>query len=140
MHPRNLTRLLCATAIAATLATTSCKQPTRAPLDQPFTLRVGEAARIANGDLDLFFRRVAADSRCPAGVQCVWAGEAVVALEGRILKAPPESFDVKLSADSPVPAVFDGYRIRLTKLDPYPAHGTTPDTTAYVATFIVQKR
>jgi hypothetical protein len=133
-------RFVAVAVSAAAFAATSCRKPLTVGLDQPFTLHVGQAARLAKSDLDLYFRRVAADSRCPRGVQCIQAGEAVAIMEGRILKAPPESFDVHLTSDSLADRVFDGYRIRMVDLDPYPVAGAPRDTSAYVGTFMVHKR
>jgi hypothetical protein len=122
--------------LAAWVAVPSCRKPYTASLGEPFELHVGQAARLAKSDLDLFFRRVASDSRCPTGAQCIWAGEAVVTLDGRILKAPPDSFDVRLDSER----LFDGYRIRLVGLDPHPVAGAAVDSTAYVGRFVVEKR
>jgi hypothetical protein len=44
--------------------------------DREFQLLVGESAQIAAGPT-ITFLTIERDSRCPANVQCVWAGEAV---------------------------------------------------------------
>src|SRR6185503_3198683 len=51
-------------------------QPSR-PLGQPFDLKAGASAVLAN-DLKLTFDRVRADSRCPLDAICIQAGEAIV--------------------------------------------------------------
>jgi hypothetical protein len=58
-----------------------------------FALSVGEEAEVATGT-KLRFDRIVSDSRCPAGVQCVWAGEVRIALS---LSAPGGSQSVELS-------------------------------------------
>ena len=131
--------------MGAALALASCRKPVVATVDQPFVLHVGQPARLAKSDLDLYFRRVVSDSRCPTGVQCVTAGDAVVTLEGRIMKGPVESFEVRLpggeaSQDSTLWKAYDGYRVRLMRLEPYPTAGVAKDTTAYVGTFVLEKR
>ena len=45
-----------------------------------FTLRPGQSARLAD-DSRLRYLRVVHDARCPPDVQCVWAGDAVVAFQ-----------------------------------------------------------
>jgi hypothetical protein len=114
-----------------------------ATLDKPVDLLVRHAATFQKSDLDLYFRRVVSDSRCPQGAQCVTAGEAVVTLEGRILKATPQSFEVRLpggdAPDSIIWTAFEGYRIRLVRLDPVPVAGVVADTNAYVGRFVVEK-
>jgi hypothetical protein len=52
----------------------------KASLGQEFKLPVGQTAAITGEDLKLKFDGVTADSRCPKGVQCIWAGEAKVQL------------------------------------------------------------
>jgi hypothetical protein len=42
----------------------------------PFSLPVGKTAVIKGKDFSIKFDSVTADSRCPTGVTCVWAGEA----------------------------------------------------------------
>jgi hypothetical protein len=123
----------------------SCRRPMKAPLHQPFDLHVGQGARFSKTDLELYFRRVAADSRCPRDAQCITAGEARVTFDGRINQGMPETFDAVLPAaagepDSTTFRAYDGYRIRLLKLEPYPVAGGAVDTTAYVATLVVEKR
>lgn len=129
-------------ALSSTLA--SCRKPIVASFGDPFELRVGEAATFPKSDLELRFRRVASDSRCPRNAQCITAGVAFVTLDGRLMKGPAESFDVQLSgADTPDTVLwtpYDGYRIQLVHLVPYPVAGARVDTTAYVATLVVGKR
>lgn len=127
------------------LPAAACRRPVSLPLDQPVDVRVDTPVRFRDSDLDLIFRRVASDSRCPKNVQCVSAGEAVIALEGRILKGPIEPFEAtvpgeRADTDTAKAAVYDGYRIWVVRLEPYPVAGATTDTTSYVATLIVRKR
>ncbi|CAN5556420.1 hypothetical protein BH23BAC4_BH23BAC4_11950 [soil metagenome] len=44
--------------------------------DQAFRLLVGETAQVVAGPT-ITFLTIERDSRCPANVQCVWAGEAI---------------------------------------------------------------
>ena len=125
------------------LVTASCRKPVAATLGQPVLLHVRQAVHFQESDLDLYFRRVVSDSRCPTGAECVTAGEAVVALDGRILKGPVETFEVRLPAGAPDSVAwraYDGYRIGLVKLEPSPSTDRAADTTAYVGTFLVEKR
>ena len=46
-------------------------------LGEEFSLKIGESAEIRGEDLEITFLEVLEDSRCPKGVQCVWAGRAV---------------------------------------------------------------
>ena len=126
------------------LAVVSCQTPETSSLGKPLDLRVAGAIEFQDSDLDLRFRRVLSDSRCPRGVQCITAGEAVVVLEGRIMKGASETFEVRLDGgetqDSTNGTAYDGYQIRLIKLEPYPVAGAVVDTSTYVGTFVVEKR
>lgn len=132
-------------ALAISLAIGACRKPVAASLGQPFTVHVHQAARVAKADVELFFRRVAADTRCPQGAQCISAGDVLATFEGRVMKGYPESFDLRLpggtaTTDSIVWTTWQGYRIRLLSLDPAPVAGTRVDTTAYVAQVLVEQR
>lgn len=54
-----------------------------ARLGEAFDVRVGQTAYIADTRLSIRVESVPEDSRCPRDVQCVWAGNARVALELR---------------------------------------------------------
>lgn len=130
--------------IVLALTAASCRAPVKAVLGTPVVLPVGQTATFGRSDLDLRFKRVASDSRCPTGATCVWAGEAAVTVEARILKGPVETFDIRMPAgnapDSAVWKPYDAYRIRVVRLDPHPVVHLAVDTTRYAATFLVEKR
>ena len=46
----------------------------------PFTLQPGQSATLADASR-LSYLRLVQDSRCPPDTQCVWAGDAIVALQ-----------------------------------------------------------
>lgn len=54
-----------------------------ARLGEPFDIRVGQTAYVADTRLSVRVESVPEDSRCPRDVQCVWAGNARVTLELR---------------------------------------------------------
>lgn len=123
----------------------SCRKPVYVPLGRAVDVHVHQGVKFADSDLDLFFRRVASDSRCPKNVQCISAGEAVITLEARIMKGPIETFDAKVAGegadtDTTAAAVYDGYRVWVVRLEPYPVSGAPADTTMYVATLVVKQR
>lgn len=106
-------------------------------LNQQVRLPVGKTAIITNEDLSIKFEQVTADSRCPAGAACVWAGEAkcqtTVTLKG---VSSPLVLTVAGSSESP--NVFEGYTFNIN-LEPYPQVGQTIDKTGYVMVLIVTK-
>jgi hypothetical protein len=50
-------------------------------LNVPFTLAPGQTARIESEGMDIRFVDVTGDSRCPQGVECIWAGQVSCAVE-----------------------------------------------------------
>ena len=82
---------------------------------------LGESVQLPDQGIGISFDQVLEDSRCPANVVCVWAGEAVIELTvteadasalvrlslrpGRVPNSQPGSEDIS---------------IRLTSLEPYP--------------------
>ena len=82
------------------------------PLGRAFTLRPGESVTIESTDLIVSFEKVTEDSRCPADVTCVWAGDAVVVL--RVGEA-----SLELRSTTAPESVVGAYRVRLERVEPY---------------------
>lgn len=95
------------------------------------TLKLGQAVDLPQGKGSLTLDSVD-DSRCPRGVVCVWAGDAVAHLTVRGGEKP-EAVTLSLqSGDEPV--TVRGVRLRLTGVEPYPQHDKTLDPKDYRAT------
>ncbi|HYR07728.1 MAG TPA: hypothetical protein VEQ60_08160 [Longimicrobium sp.] len=106
-------------------------------LDQPFTLRVGRSATVAGEGLTVSFEAVPSDSRCPTGVQCVWAGDAVVQV---VLSKDGKAFGAELHTNlEPTSVDYLNYNVRLVSLDPYPSSTNPIPQSQYRATFVVTK-
>jgi hypothetical protein len=67
------------TTTTTTATTTQSAQP--AFLNVPFTLAPGQTVRIQSESMDIRFVGVTGDSRCPQGVECIWAGQVSCAVE-----------------------------------------------------------
>ena len=66
------------------LVLSGCTRPTgeiKANLGEKFSLAIGQVASITGENLKIRFKEVIGDSRCPQGVQCIWAGEASSLME-----------------------------------------------------------
>src|SRR5215216_645011 len=99
-----------------------------------FSLRVGQQAHIKSEGLKISFSSVTEDSRCPVGVDCVWAGNAAVAV--KLSKAKGDSASVNLNTNlDPKERSYEQYVITLTKLSPYPKKDSSIKKKDYVATF-----
>lgn len=60
---------------------------------QAFAMHPGEAVTLADNSA-LRYLRVVNDSRCPPGVQCIWAGDAEVAFEWKPASAAVSAFSL----------------------------------------------
>jgi hypothetical protein len=112
-------------------------QPSR-PLGQPFDLKAGTSAVLADG-LKLMFDRVTADSRCPLDAICIQAGEAVVVLTLSQSNAAQAERELR-TTPALSEASYLSYVIRLVALAPYPRSTQQIRPEEYVATFAVDRR
>lgn len=95
----------------------------KAKLGHEFTLPVGQTAVIEGQDLELRFKTVLSDNRCPQGAQCIIAGEVRIILE---IKQNGVPNSVELSQ----PGQFEDYSLEsygqykfIFKVLPYPEVG-----------------
>src|SRR5438477_22818 len=104
--------------IVATALLTAC-QPTAttsadASLNQEFTLSVGREVSIKGEDFAVGFDSVIEDSRCPKSVQCVQAGQAIIALNVRKPSSKGAPSRLTLStAPAQNQLSYQGYTIQL---------------------------
>ena len=113
---------------------------TRRQMGQEFTIKVGQQAKLDGADLALKFVGVPQDSRCPANVNCVWAGNAEVALElvhGECTSVLTLNTHAGPSTSSE--SKVAGFRVKLVKLDPYLHTERKISPSDYVATLLVTK-
>ena len=121
-------------AVAAlTVAALGCSSSTEPQLDTSaslvpatteITLKYGEDRRLDNSVLRLSFGRVVEDSRCPAGVYCIWAGNAVVEIGIAAGSGPTVPLQINATMD-PRYADWNGIRVTVLELDPLPRAGVT---------------
>jgi hypothetical protein len=119
-----------AIAIGAAACATSSQQVTgssvstsvSAETGTQFELKRGQQANINGTPLRIRFDAVRQDSRCPQGVQCVWAGNAEVTL--RIMSAE-KSITLNTGVD-PKSAPIDSYTITLVEVKPAARQGGIP--------------
>ena len=107
-------------------------------LNQEFKLKVGQQVKIRDAGITVSLDRIVEDSRCPTGVTCIWAGNGKVGL--RLSKAKSDAVSVELNTYAgPKSSTYQGYEVRLVRLDPYPKKDVTTSKDAYVATLMVCK-
>jgi hypothetical protein len=130
---------LAAAAIFTSLAWTACSmagvdRPLSIEPGQRFNLRAGEFVQTSDGGWRVGFEGVTADSRCPKGERCVWAGDATVRIWLQKGTGPKQTHDLN-GAAGPAQAVrVLDQELRLLRLEPYPVNGKLISREAYVAT------
>lgn len=84
----------------------------------------GENRFLNEYEMNVTFKKMGEDSRCPTGVNCIWQGVATADIEFMGTYTRPHT--VKLSTlDMPAKGyskstVFNGYRVTLVGVEPYP--------------------
>ena len=86
--------------------------------EQTARLRVGDVVQIDGSIAALTFKAVTRDSRCPKGVRCIRAGEAVVVLELREGADETSTLTFDVPPDGGASRSVRGYRIEILSLDP----------------------
>lgn len=122
-------------------ATTTATQPVtkEAALDQEFEIRLGQQVWIKREGLRISFNNVAEDSRCPKGVDCIWAGNGKVVLT--LSKTRQRAALMRLNTNvDPKQDDYHGYEVKLVSLNPYPQKDVKIKKRDYVATLVVSRK
>lgn len=80
MWKRNLYFLACLVAVLIVSGCARFDNP-RVSLNEEFSLSIGQRASIVDEDLEISFKEVIEDSRCPGGATCIWAGRVSCLIE-----------------------------------------------------------
>lgn len=105
----------------------------RAGTANPETVELKFDQAVEVGDLELIWRDLE-DSRCPVGVNCIWAGQIVVTLEVR--RDTESALEVKLLrriGEEPEVETVHGFEMRLLGVEPAPTQGTELRRSDYAA-------
>ncbi|MGE8555912.1 MAG: hypothetical protein ACN6OB_18480 [Chryseobacterium jejuense] len=94
-------------------------------------LNEGENKFLLDYKMNITFKGVSEDSRCPEGVNCIWAGVALAQIEVMGTSTRPVLLNLA-SMDFPnrnyhQSAEFNGYTITLQEVTPYPKSGGTEE-------------
>lgn len=120
---------------AGQVAAADAPKPATGP--QPFKLRAGGPGVDLPGDWQIGFDSVVSDSRCPKGVQCVWAGEATVRLWLRQGQGAKQTLTLGTQAGVARAAGLSDHQLQLLELAPYPVAGRSVALTDYVAILVL---
>jgi len=136
--------------LTAMLAIAACNSPARdvltlpsapnstVPLGTDFTLAPGESAAVNGESLQLTFVKLTGDSRCPANVQCVWAGSAVIAVHTTSSVGTRDlPLETLVARDT---ATVDGFLVRLVSVTPAPLTTDPIPPASYRATMRITRK
>ncbi|MDT9001667.1 hypothetical protein RQP53_20490 [Paucibacter sp. APW11] len=102
-----------------------------------FTLPVGGTAQVGQTGVRVGVEAVSADSRCPKGAQCVWAGQASVRVWLQQGRGDRQTLDLHLPAMAGPPVQAFGHQVQLLQLDPLPVSGKPIARADYRATLLL---
>jgi hypothetical protein len=106
------------------------------PLDEEFTIKVGQQVEVKDASLRITFMAVGEDSRCPVDVNCVWAGNARLNLEVKRSKRKFVSAPINTTLE-PREIVFKEYKVKLIGVKPPRKAGSPIEPADYEATLVV---
>jgi len=110
------------------------KNMINANLNAEFQLKFNQTAVIRSEALEIKFLNITEDSRCPSDVVCIWAGQATAIIG--ILKGDRNlgNFNLTIGANENLAVKnFDGYSIKLIKVEPYPISTLKIELSEYTA-------
>lgn len=105
-----------------------------------FRLKVGRQVTVKGTKLRIRFVAVENDSRCPSDVTCVWAGNAAVRLQlGTGRGSKTVTLNTSKGPSFVSESEYQGYKVKLVELSPYPRSDRKIARRDYTATLLVSK-
>ena len=134
--PRRTLMLVLLTAWLSAPAVGERAQDVR--LGEQFDLNIDQTATIAGEGLEIGFEDVVSDSRCPRGVQCVWAGVAVIRLSVERAPDPRATLTLRVPSTSST-GTYGKYSLSIVDVKPYPDANRPHRREDYVVTLTVTR-
>jgi hypothetical protein len=139
---RRGTRAAAVLALVALALIPACRDrvanPT-VPIPSDFTLAVGQHVTVQPDNVEIGFRKVQSDSRCPTNVMCFWEGEADVQLTLTDAIGQTQQVGISVRGHGSGTAEAMGYRITAVRLGPYPRDAGTIPQFAYRVTLHIER-
>jgi hypothetical protein len=108
-------------------------------LNKVFQLALEQTALLPSESLWITFNQVLEDSRCPQYVQCIWAGNAKVAIEVMRPGSGKETLILNSTLE-PHEALYQGFRIHFEGLAPPSRIDQRSSSQPYLLSLSVTKR
>ncbi len=83
------------------------------------TIKLGEDKNVCETEISVSFVELVEDSRCPIGVECIQAGNAVIRLKLAQGNGEPQTVTLETAKEDDK-FDFHGYEVSLISVDPYP--------------------
>ena len=106
--------------------------------DAPIKVRVGKQKKFSRSKISVKFVSLIEDSRCPEGVNCVWAGNARIKVQISEGRDAGETFEMNTNLGAKG-ASFRGYAINLVSLAPTPKADVKVNSDSYAAVFSISR-
>jgi hypothetical protein len=90
-------------------------------LNNSVIIASGDCAGDSKTHTYICFDSVVGDSRCPLGVECIWAGNAEVRFKFSEADQKPKFFNLNTLGSFTTDTIINGYKFTLVSLNPYPA-------------------
>ncbi len=110
------------------------------PFDETFLIKVGESLTVGSIDLRFAFIKVSEDSRCPADVVCIWAGQVVVLVALEAGGDDPYSDNLTVGNAEESAKKIGDYTVEAISVEPYPVSTRTIAPSEYLMTLKVSPR
>lgn len=102
------------------------------------SVQIHKEKRLPRSRVTIKFVELIEDSRCPRGVQCIWAGNAKIKVSVKRGASAAKVFEMDTNGPKNT-ITHSGYKITFTGLTPYPAENIRIDRNGYVASFSIEK-
>ncbi len=106
--------------------------------DESISVTVGKAKTARISKISINFVSVLEDSRCPEGVDCIWAGRARIQVTLGVEAKEAKAVEFSLDGDDNS-FEFSGYRVHFSSLNPKPTADGSPKQADYSASFRFEK-
>jgi hypothetical protein len=114
-----------------------------ASMSQSVNVRYGQEVVVPGYKFKIKFVAVPEDSRCPKGVNCIWAGNVRVRLQVSKARSKPVKVELSLNPrDFPdgETANYGNYKIKLKSVEPYPVADQQLNARDYTVTLDISKK
>ena len=132
--------LTLALLLAACASAPAARTQEPAPAEGTVVLAIGAPKRAAGTDLTVTFEAVVEDSRCPTGVQCIWAGDAAVRIRLAAPDLAPATATLHTNLDTAKETTYGAWKISIQAVTPAPTATGGVRTEDYRLTLLIARK